>query len=183
MLSGDFKPRQARKEHHSDNAKTVRNRAAEVSKTGFEAAELRARTAFRTNKSRALGRLRNSPGWNECSLKEQERREQEALNAVEKKFLDRMDDLRKEWGRKLEEDDFQSDEEPSDSAAFDMELERDVVMSDGIGSDGWEDMPDPEAMTETLTRIVKGSEAVWMKKMAKWERVAEWEAQINAEDK
>ena len=40
MTGDDFKPRKARKQKHSYNAKTTRNRAAETLKTGLEAAEL-----------------------------------------------------------------------------------------------------------------------------------------------
>jgi hypothetical protein len=46
MTGDDFKPRKARKQKHSDNAKTARNRAAETLKTGLEAAELKARSAY-----------------------------------------------------------------------------------------------------------------------------------------
>jgi hypothetical protein len=97
-MSKDFKPRQVVKQNLSTNPKTARNRAAEASKRGFDAAEHKAKSAYRVNKSRALEKLHKIPSWNVQSREEQERMEQEALDAVEDKFARKMDELRREWG-------------------------------------------------------------------------------------
>lgn len=160
MSSSDFKPRKARKQKLSDNVKTARNRAAEVAKTGFEAAELKAKSAYRVNKSRGLRKLRKSPGWLVLSEQEQETREHEVVVAAENKFYERMDALHREWGRKLAENDFDSDEETK----YDAQLE----IGDG-DSDEWEDI---EEINETLHKVFKESEHTWNIKMGKWEQLA-----------
>jgi hypothetical protein len=170
MSSSDFKPRKARKQKLSDNVKTARNRAAEVAKTGFEAAELKAKSASRVNKSRGLRKLQQSPGWIVLSEKEQEKRELEVVVAADNKFCERMDALHREWGRKLAENDFDSDEETK-SAGDDAQLE----ISDG-DSEEWEDI---EEINETLHKVFKESEHSWDLKMVKWEQLA-WKEQENS---
>ena len=170
MSSSDFKPRKARKQKLSDNVKTVRNRAAEVAKTGFEAAELKAKSAYRVNKSRGLRKLQQSPGWILLSEKEQERREHDVVVAAENKFCERMDALHREWGKKLAENDLDSGEETKytgDDAALEI--------GDG-DSDEWEDI---EEMDETLHKVFKESERTWDLKMGKWEQLA-WKEQKNS---
>lgn len=176
MSSEDFKPRKARKQQYSENAKTARNRAAEASKRGFEAAELRARIAYRTNKSRSLAKLHKSDRWNLLSPTEQERREAGACEAVERRFFDRMDELRQEWGRKVVEGDLESDEEPSEGIGIQLQHEAIGQGDSGDSGDGWEDIGHI-AMTDTLSTVVKESEMGWERKLAKWERVAERETQ------
>ena len=96
MSTKDFKPRRVVRSNLSSNPKTARNRAAETSKRGFEAAELKAKTAYRVNKSRALGKLHKSSGWDILSSAEKGRREQDALEEVEDKFSRRMPELHRE---------------------------------------------------------------------------------------
>lgn len=167
MSSGDFKPRKSRKQKHSDNAKTTRNRAAEVAKTGFDAAELRARSAYRVNKSRGLAKLHRSPGWKVLSEQQQVKREDEVVMAAEEKLFKRMNSLRREWGRKLIENDFESDEEPPEGENDDDF----VVANDGdVGeSDEWEDV---EEINETLNAVFRDSEHEWNIKMKKLEENA-----------
>jgi hypothetical protein len=177
MSSGDFKPRKARKHKHSDNAKTTRNRAAEVAKTGFEAAELKARSAYRVNKSRGLAKLHESSGWKMLSEREQAKRENEVVMAAEEKLFKRMNALRQEWGRKLVENDFETDEEPPEGGNDDDI----VVVNDGdvgdVGdSDEWEDV---EEINETLNAVFRDSEREWNIKMRKLEEIAVKEYQDN----
>ena len=92
-----FQPRKARKTSHSDNPKTKRNREAEAAKSGFEAAELKARTAFRTSKSRHLAKLHRTPGWLTLTPAQREDREADVVEALEEKLAQKIRALDKLW--------------------------------------------------------------------------------------
>jgi hypothetical protein len=179
MSGKDFKPRQPVKQNHSDNPKTARNRAAEASKRGFKAGELKAKSAYRVNKSRALRKLHKTPEWNIRSPTEQDKLERDAMEPVEEKFALRMEGLRREWDRKLVEDDFDSDEEPTDDGDLntddvDMVESVDIIGSDGP-EDGWEDVDGMEGVDETIAEVIKDSERGWNVKLGRWAKMAEIE--------
>jgi len=167
MTGDDFKPRKARKQKHSDNAKTARNRAAEILKTGLEAAELKARSAYRVNKSRGLAKLQNSAGWKILSEREQTKRQNEVVDAAEQKLCNRMEALHCEWRRKLVDNNFDSEEEPIEEDSDDNALQDAIVEN----SDDWED-EDLAEINRTLSNVVKKSAVEWNIKVGKWERLA-----------
>jgi hypothetical protein len=168
MTGDDFKPRKARKQKHSDNAKTARNRAAETLKTGLEAAELKARSAYRVNKSLGLAKLQNSAGWKILSETEQTKRQNEVVDAAEQKLCNRMEALHREWRRKLVDNDFDSEEEPIEEEDSDDNALQDEIVKN---SDDWED-EDLAEINQTLSNVVKESAVEWNIKMGKWEHLA-----------
>ena len=168
MTGDDFKPRKARKQKHSDNAKTTRNCAAETLKTGLEAAELKARSAYRVNKSRGLAKLQNSAGWKILSETEQTKRQNEVVDAAEQKLCNRMETLHREWRRKLVDNDFDSEEEPIEEEDSDDNALQDEIVEN---SDDWED-EDLAEMNQTLSNVVKESAVEWDIKVGKLERLA-----------
>ena len=168
MTGDDFKQRKARKQKHSDNAKTTRNRAAETLKTGLEAAKLKARSAYRVNKSRGLAKLQNSAGWKILSETEQTKRQNEVVDAAEQKLCNRMEALHCEWRRKLVDNDFDSEEEPIEEEDSDDNVLQDEIVEN---SDNWDD-EDLAEINQTLSNVVKESSVEWNIKMGKWERLA-----------
>jgi hypothetical protein len=129
MSKSPFKPRKARKVQYSDNPKTARNRQAEATKKGFEVAELKAKIAFRTNKSRHLTKLHKSEEWNSLSPQERWKRENAVVLPLEQKYKEKIRLLEKEWDQVMDSD--VEDEQDKNHTDSDSELAEDGEYSDG----------------------------------------------------
>jgi hypothetical protein len=109
--SSPFKPRQLTSRTRSTNPKTIRNRNAEATKQGLDAAFLKADVAFRTAKSRAFVKLHDSKEWKYMS----DRERSQAEKKVEKVLKDKRDmkkrDMEKEWRYLTEEGLLEPDED------------------------------------------------------------------------
>ncbi len=144
-----FKPRQASSKEHSTNAKTVRNRLNQVSKRGIDAALLKADGAFRRAKSRALQKLRQSPGWGFMSAEQQARAERDAIRPLETRRDYKRRHLEMEWRYKVEEGMVDPDEDDLNARTTAMaideapstrkrRMEEEEVLDDD-GDESWED--------------------------------------------
>jgi hypothetical protein len=175
-----FQPRKARRTSHSDNPKTKRNREAEAAKSGFEAAELKARTAFRTSKSRRLAKLHRTPGWSALTATQREDREADVVEELEKKLREKLRALDKLWDTGTIVDGSSENEHD----AHDGSPENTVMESKILGStemddieddeDAWEDEPE-----DTFREVFQRFEAGYDKKFRKWERRSAREASEN----
>jgi hypothetical protein len=160
-----FKPRQTVSKQHSPNAKTTRNRNAERSKRGLEAAFLKADIAFRTAKSRALAKLHKSNEWGTLS----DRQKSEAITKAVRMLEDKRDKRKRghelEWRYKMDEGLVDSDEEPmqevncvdgdvsSDRPAKRQKMEETVVDDDGDTE--WEDCEGQEDWEQIGTDLLE----------------------------
>jgi len=177
MSGSPFKSRKARKVTHSDNPKTARNRTAESSKKGFDAAELKAKNGHRVAKHRQLTRLHNSREWQRLSSAEQTKRESDVIAVLEQKLHDKIKELEREWDRQVDESDIEDKDESdalsADQLGNDMDLDP-VVTPKGDAEEDWDD--EPEDPMFLLGPIHQKHARVWKKRLSKWERMAQKEA-------
>jgi hypothetical protein len=173
-----FQPRKARRTSHSDNPKTKRNREAEAAKSGFEAAELKARTAFRTSKSRHLAKLHRTPGWSALTATQREDREADVVEELEKKLREKLRALDKLWdtgtivdgSTENEHDAHDENEHDAHDGSPENMMESKILGSiemDDIedDEDAWEDEPE-----DTFREVFHRYEVGYDKKFRKWEK-------------
>jgi hypothetical protein len=104
-----FKRQLSIKSDYSKNPKTIRNRQAQISKQGLDAALLKADTAFRTAKSRALAKLHKSNGWDAFSAVERESKESQVISDLEQKRDSKKHQHELEWRHLVETGDKQGE--------------------------------------------------------------------------
>src|SRR5271170_6518639 len=78
-----FKPRQTKSTEHSAHPKTTKNRENEAAKRGIDIAIIRADTAFRVAKSRALAKLHKSSEWIAMDAAAKRRAEKRVIKLLE----------------------------------------------------------------------------------------------------
>ena len=179
MSETHFQPRKARKMSHSDNPKTQRNRKAESAKSGYEAAEMRAKTAFRTNKCRHLAKLHRAPEWSRLTPSQREDREADVIEELEKKHAEKLRALDTLWNGSPDNEDVTYDahddspENAMESNILDCtDVNRDYIDVDD--EDAWED-DEEDIVREVFKRYGEGYE----KKIEEWEKTGLREAVEN----
>jgi hypothetical protein len=165
-----FQPRKARRTSHSDNPKTKRNREAEAAKSGFEAAELKVRTAFRTSKSRHLAKLHRTPGWSALTATQREDREADVVEELEKKLREKLRALDKLWDTGTIGDGSTENEHDAHDGSPENMMESKILGSTEMDDieddeDAWEDEPQ-----DTFREVFYRYEVGYDKKFRKWER-------------
>jgi hypothetical protein len=180
MSEAHFQPRKARKTSHSDNPKTQRNRKAELAKSGYNAAEMRAKTAFRTNKCRHLAKLRRTPEWSRLTHSQREDREADVIEQLEKKHAEKLQALDALWNGSTDDNEDVAYDAHDDSPENTMEsnildctnVNRDYIDVDD--EDAWED-DEEDTVREVFKRYGEGYE----KKIEEWEKAGLLEAEEN----
>jgi hypothetical protein len=174
-----FKPRKAQKIFHSDNPKSKRNREAEASKSGFKAAEMKARNAFRTSKSRHLAKLHRTLGWTTLTLSQREDREADIIEGLESKLTEKLQALDKLWGGSPDNEHIEHnvEHEAHDGSPENM-MESKILDSTDVNEEvddkkTWKDEQD------TVRQVFKKYEGVYDERIKKWEERSLLEALEN----
>jgi hypothetical protein len=115
---------------------------------------------FRTTKSRGLTKLNKSKAWKKLSPQQCEARENNMVNQLKAEKEKRLNDLEKEWTRKIDQDDLNEDEDDTlETDAVERESSGDDVdMTEGNEED-WTDEED--GLTTSLKNVSIERNSTW----------------------
>jgi hypothetical protein len=127
---------------------------------------------FRTTKSRRLTKLNKSKAWKKLSPQQREVRENNMVNQLKAEKEKRLNDLEKEWTRKIDQDDLDEDEDDTlETDAVERESSGDDVdMAEGNEED-WTDEED--GLTMSLKNVITERNSTWKSLIERLEVEAE----------
>ena len=127
---------------------------------------------FGTTKSRRLTKLKKSKEWKKLSPQQREVREDNMVIQLKAEKEKRLNDLEKEWTRKIDEDDLDEDEDDTlETDAVERESSGDDVdMAEGNEED-WTDEED--SLTTSLKSVITERNSTWKSLIERLEVEAE----------